>query len=67
MCMRTWAWKPSPSTVAQSMINEILNIVRWPLASLDSCYVLWFPLAFLYFTRLNIKHNNSIPVDPDLF
>ena len=36
MCMRTWAWKPSPSTVAQSVINEILNIVRWPLASLDS-------------------------------
>ena len=26
MCMRTWAWKPSPSTVAQSVINEILNI-----------------------------------------
>ena len=24
------------------------------------CYVSWFPLAFLYFTRLNIKHNNSI-------
>ena len=36
MCMRRWAWKPSPSTVAQSVINEILNIVRWPLASLDS-------------------------------
>ena len=36
MCMRTWAWKPSPSTVARSVINEILNIVRWPLASLDS-------------------------------
>ena len=29
MCMRTWAWKPSPSTVAQSVINEIWNIVRW--------------------------------------
>ena len=35
MCMRTWAWKPSPSTVL-TVIHEILNIVRWPLASLDS-------------------------------
>ena len=26
----------SPSTVARSVIHEILNIVRWPLASLDS-------------------------------
>ena len=34
--MRTWAWTPSPSTVARSVIHEILNIVRWPLASLDS-------------------------------
>ena len=29
MYMKTWAWKPLPSTVAQSVINEIWNIVRW--------------------------------------
>ena len=39
--MRTWAWKPSLSTVAQSLINEIgifviMLFVRWPPACPNS-------------------------------
>ena len=28
MCMRTWAWKPSPSTVARSVIHEIFEYCK---------------------------------------
>ena len=46
-------------------IQKYTDYQKKPLCKMLLCFVV--TSSFPVFTRLNIKHNNSIPVDPDLF